>query len=256
MQTNNKTTKLSMRLAGIAAVSVVTFGGMMVKPEPAHAIFCSNCSTIFTQMLEYAMQAQQYVEDQAQTAELLNQSAQLVQHGIALQKMLERGDAFAAPLTEKVINDLMALQNRSGGDTIIWSPQGAEQMHREIFPETIPPDPKLIQAYRDLQEQHFQEASMSSKVVSAAVVDDMRRLQEREAEVEAQAALCPGQTCAQDLQRQQAEIAMELAKKQAIMSASHERAAEAKADLDNAARVRAKANWQVDMMGLPTRLGQ
>jgi P-type conjugative transfer protein TrbJ len=68
-----------------AALAATIFGvGFAVAPVPAYAIYCSNCSTFYQQMMEYAEQVNTAINTAEQLVTQTNQYNNMVEQGTAL----------------------------------------------------------------------------------------------------------------------------------------------------------------------------
>jgi len=79
---------LIKKLRNGAASAVVTLaivgGGMTVAPTPAYAVYCSNCSTFYQQMFEYAEQVNTALNTAEQLSTQIRQYQNMITNGISL----------------------------------------------------------------------------------------------------------------------------------------------------------------------------
>ncbi|MGV7180695.1 P-type conjugative transfer protein TrbJ, partial [Xanthomonas axonopodis] len=86
------------------AVAMATTGfgvGLYMTPAPAYAIYCSNCSTFYQQMFEYA--------EQVNTA--LNTAEQLQTQIQQYQNMVTQGTGLSDSMFSSIASDLKSVVN-------------------------------------------------------------------------------------------------------------------------------------------------
>ncbi|HBR5516544.1 TPA: P-type conjugative transfer protein TrbJ [Klebsiella pneumoniae] len=122
-----KTLPLKLRSGALAfAVALASIGGgVVVAPQPAHAIYCSNCSTVYTQVLEYA----EAINTQINTAQ------QLAQQISMYKDMVKQGLSLDSSLFSSVARDMQKLHNLyQDGRSLAHAMEGLEGKFKTEFP--------------------------------------------------------------------------------------------------------------------------
>lgn len=116
----------NLRNSGVAfavALSVVT-GGVTVAPAPAYAIYCSNCSTFYQQLLEYAEAVNNQINTAQQLTQQINMYKDMVRQGMSLD-----GTVFSSLMT-----DMRRLQSvYQEGRSLAHSMTNLDSAFREQF---------------------------------------------------------------------------------------------------------------------------
>ena len=119
-----RTKKLKKTALALGAAALL--GTVSPGPPSAHAIVCSNCSTVFQQMLEYATSLEQLAELVTQTEEAIKQTEMAI-------KNLER---MGKDLMENPVAWLRKLANLTGQlNTYRGEYNAILQVMNELYPE-------------------------------------------------------------------------------------------------------------------------
>ena len=114
------TMKKVFSVAALAAMCIVG------HPGSSHAIFCSNCSTVFQQVLEYATQLKELAELVTQTQEAIKQTEMEI-------KNLEK---LGKDLRDNPLETLLDLANKTSKlNTYRAEENVLAQIFNELFPE-------------------------------------------------------------------------------------------------------------------------
>ncbi len=71
-----------------AAITVVVGAGFMTTPTPAYAIYCSNCSTMWQQVMQYGKDVETALNTAQQLSTQIQQYQNMVQQGLSLPSSL------------------------------------------------------------------------------------------------------------------------------------------------------------------------
>ena len=114
------TMKKIFSAAALAAMVTISY------PAPAPAVFCSNCSTVFQQVLEYATQLKELAELVTQTQEAIKQTEMEI-------KNLEK---LGKDLRDNPLETLLDLANKTSKlNTYRAEENVLAQIFNELFPE-------------------------------------------------------------------------------------------------------------------------
>ncbi len=157
------------------------------------------------------------------------QTIELFKHTEQQTRMLARGH-FS--VLDSIVAKITRIFGIFGAESLPWSEPAVRPAFEQVYPEETPiftsPDD-----YRVAQEEHeriAREASIQSKRVSAALVEDINTLTATLRQLEAARATCLGQTCLGDINSQIGLVSAELNAKASLLDAAHNRAAELESD--------------------------
>ena len=115
-----------MTMKKVFSAAALAAMGIVGHPGSSHAIFCSNCSTVFQQVLEYATQLKELAELVTQTQEAIKQTEMEI-------KNLEK---LGKDLRDNPLETLLDLANKTSKlNTYRAEENVLAQIFNELFPE-------------------------------------------------------------------------------------------------------------------------